>query len=42
MRPELRDRLGELVAAVTPAELRVENIAAVAVWEAEIILRGME
>src|SRR5215471_1333078 len=38
MRPELRDRLCELVAAVAPAELRIGNVAAVAIGKAEIIL----
>ena len=38
MRPQLRDRLGELVAAVAPAELRVGDVAAVAIGEAEIVL----
>ena len=41
MRSQLRDRLGELVAAMPPAELRVGNIAAAAIGEAEILFAGI-
>ena len=41
MRPQLRDRLHKLVAAVAPAELRVRDIAAVTIGIAEIVLAGM-
>src|ERR1700730_1383925 len=42
VRPELRYRFGELVAAMPPAELRVGNVAAVAIRKAEIVLARME
>src|SRR5262249_59314689 len=42
VRPELCDGLGELVAAVAPTELRVGNVAASAIGEAEIVLAWME
>src|SRR5580692_3443235 len=37
MRPELRNRLGELAAAVAPAEYRILDVAAVAVRKTEIV-----
>ena len=41
MRTEQRDRLGEFVTAVTPAELWIGNIAAAAIRKAEIVLAGV-
>jgi hypothetical protein len=41
MRAQQRDRLGELVAAVAPAELLVRDIALMAIGEPEIVLPGM-
>ena len=41
MRPELRHRLGKLIAAVAPTEFRVGDVAAVAIGEAEIVLAGV-
>src|SRR4029077_12633300 len=37
MRPKLRNRLGELAAAVAPAEYRILDVAAVAIRKAEIV-----
>src|SRR5258707_10028473 len=41
MRPHLCERLGELIATVAPAELRVGDVAAGAVGEAKIVLTGV-
>ena len=42
MRAQLRHRLGELIAAVAPAELRIGDIAAMAVGVAEIVRAWMQ
>src|SRR5258708_36939087 len=41
VRPHLCERLGELIATVAPAELRVGDVAAGAVGEAKIVLTGV-
>jgi hypothetical protein len=42
VRTKLRQWLGEFVAGVTPSELRILDVAAVAIGKAEIILSGVE
>src|SRR5262249_25920292 len=41
VRPEQRNRLGELVARVAPSELLVRDVALVTVREAEVVLAGL-
>src|ERR1700756_3359647 len=42
MRSQLRDRLGEFIAAVAPAVDRVRDVAAVTIGVAEIVLSRIE